>query len=146
MKFSIKNFFNKCEQIRSYLTHNFRPVVKMGPNSGKTVLIVKKSILMLIFISKRYLEEILKIIDILKRINCNNEQQVIKFWFLTDSVLKLIFLLDSRFFTFFDRWSCSMRPWESNFDSNKVFWMKKGLRELLCKKQVMEFKVPAADI
>ena len=37
------------------LTHNFRPVVKMGPNPGKTVLIVKKSILMLIFISKRYL-------------------------------------------------------------------------------------------
>ena len=37
------------------LTHNFWPVVKIGPNPGKAVLIGKKSILVLIFISKRYL-------------------------------------------------------------------------------------------
>ena len=33
-----------------------------------------------------------------------------------------------------------MLPWENNFDSDKVFWMREGLYELLYKKQVMKFK------
>ena len=52
----------------------------------------------------------------------------------------MIFLLDLKFLTFFDRRSCSMLPWESKFDSNKVFWMKEVLHKLLYKKEVIEFK------
>ena len=32
------------------------------------------------------------------------------------------------------RWSCSMLPWESKFDSNKIFWMRERFYELLYKK------------
>ena len=39
--------------------------------------------------------------------------------FLTDSLLKFIFLLDPKFFMFLGSWSCSVLSWECNFNSNK---------------------------
>ena len=61
------------------------------------------------------------------RIKCNEEQHVIICWLcsLADSRIKFsteiyIFIKHSKnwnFFTFFDRYSCSMLPWESEFDA-----------------------------
>ena len=56
-----------------------------------------------------------------------------------NSVLKLIFLLNSlktEIFKFFDRWPCSMLPWESNYVKLfKVFWVNEESHVLLQKKK-----------
>ena len=81
----------------------------------------KKIILVLIFNFKGMF------IDILKRIKRSNEWQFINCWFLTDSVLKLIFQLDPKSFAFFGRRSYSILPWKSNFDSNEVLLSREAM-------------------
>ena len=73
----------------------FRPVIKMGSQTGKTFCDRKLSAVMLIFHSRRIF------IVIFKRTKCNNEEkQVISCWFFSwfsywNSVLKFMFLLNN---------------------------------------------------
>ena len=78
---------------------------------------------------------------IFRRIKCNEEQQVMNcsFCSLANSVLKFsteffIFIEHLKnwfFFTFFDRYFCSMLPWESKFDAKFLFMVFNRLKDYL---------------
>ena len=87
------------------VSHNFWPAYKMGSKPGKTMLI-----LVLIFHFRGLF------IDILKKINCNDELLINCWFFWLIHSWNWSFCHIRIFFTFFDRWSRSVLPWESNFN------------------------------